>query len=179
MGSRNGENPCAARAFFRFNGLGGRPGGLEHLQGNQSVALANGAIPAVENIDEKTGLANHPPPGPIGNPGALAGATGAVFETSKVQSSSYRVRADAATALCHAIADCHPDDAVTILAAALDDLRPGQPVAAFRSMMIEADSWAAFATRNELKCYSLAAFAAMRPADQEAFLAFVQRGAAA
>ena len=31
LGSRNGENPCAARAFFRFNGLGGRPGGTRTL----------------------------------------------------------------------------------------------------------------------------------------------------
>lgn len=156
----------------------GRPGGLEHALGNQSVTLVNPEKAAIENIGRNSSLVN-PSGGGSGNPGALAGATGADRKAVSFKSEEYCDRAEKATALCSAIADCHPDDAVTILSAALDDLRPGQPVAAFRSVMIEADSWAAFATRNELKCYSLAAFAAMRPADQKAFLAFVQRGAAA
>lgn len=110
------------------------------------------------------------------NPGALAGATGTIQENGGFQSAEYHLRLERAKSLAFAIGECHPDDAVLIMAAALDDLRPGQPIAAFQSLMIEANSWAAFATRNELKCYAVAAFNAMRSVDQAAFLAHVRGG---
>ncbi len=37
------------------------------------------------------------------------------------------MRAECATALCEAIADCHPDDAVQLMTAALADLCPHRP----------------------------------------------------
>jgi len=53
--------------------------------------------------------------------------------------------------------------------AALTDLRRG-PVPALLGIMPEARLWAAAACRSQLKCYAFAAFEAMRPADQAAFL---------
>ena len=54
----------------------GRPGGFRHAFKNHALALANPASASIENIEENRALANHPPPGENGNPGALAGATG-------------------------------------------------------------------------------------------------------
>ncbi|TVS04128.1 MAG: helix-turn-helix domain-containing protein [Rhodobacteraceae bacterium] len=56
--------------------LRGRPGGFKHASKYHALALANPASASIENIEENRGLANHPPPGGNGNPGALAGATG-------------------------------------------------------------------------------------------------------
>lgn len=161
----------------------GRPGGLEHAPLIQEVTAANRAFCGIENIGKNQSLVNPSPDTPAPpekeNPGALAGATGDSVTGMVIQSAEYRLRAERATTLALAIADCHPDDAVPILSAALDDLRPGQPVTAFLSQMDEAGTWAAFATRQECKAYALAAFNAMRPADQAAFLAHVQGRAAA
>ena len=55
------------------------------------------------------------------NPGALAGATGAIGKRV-VKTAEYRARAEAATSLCLSIAACIPQDAVIIIAAALADL---------------------------------------------------------
>jgi len=104
-----------------------------------------------------------------GNPGALAGATGANNIGLTIREEDYTGRAMAATALAYAIAACWPADAVKILDAALTDLRRG-PVPALLAIMPEARLWAAAASRSELKCYVVAAFEAMRPADQAAFL---------
>ena len=57
------------------------------------------------------------------NPGALAGATGGDKFGTLIGYLGYRKRAEAATALCFAIADCDPDDASVILDAALTALR--------------------------------------------------------
>ncbi len=56
------------------------------------------------------------------NPGAL-GATGAVSNEQAFKTVYYFNRATAATALCHAIADCDPADACEVMTAALTDLR--------------------------------------------------------
>ncbi|WP_133065826.1 hypothetical protein [Mameliella alba] len=45
----------------------------------------------------------------------------------------------------------------------------GAPVPAFLGQMNEARSWAAFASRSELKAYAAAAYAALSPKDQAAF----------
>jgi hypothetical protein len=36
----------------------GRPGGIEHIQRNQSFALATRLFPAIENIGKNSSLAN-------------------------------------------------------------------------------------------------------------------------
>ena len=67
---------------------------------------------------------------PVSNesPGALAGATGAGSIELAFRSTDYRMRAEAATSLCLAIANCAPQDAVIVMSAALADLI-GQVVA--------------------------------------------------
>ncbi|NUB42872.1 hypothetical protein GEU84_000610 [Fertoebacter nigrum] len=115
------------------------------------------------------------------NPGALAGATGGIQDNKAIsfKTEHYRNRADAATALCHAIAECDPRDAREIMDAALADLAMGSPLPVFLSAMDDARWWASFATPPELKAYALACFEAMRPKVRVAFLAHVQRGAVA
>lgn len=113
------------------------------------------------------------------NPRSAATDAGATFEARHFKTEEYRNRFEAARALIAAIRECHPEEAVPVMQAALDALCPVQPGAAFRSLMDEAWSWAALAGRNELKAYALQAFLAMRGADQRAFLAHLNRRAAA
>lgn len=61
-----------------------------------------------------------------------------------------------------------PSDAETTASAAIG--AAGEPLPAFLGNMDEARTWAAFASRAELKCYAAAAFEAMSHADQTAFL---------
>ena len=111
------------------------------------------------------------------NPGALAGATGAIKIELAFKSKDYLKRAEAATTLCLAIADCDRQDACEIMEAALLHLGAGQPRPPLFSVMDEAAEWADFAVTAELKAYALACFNRMRPADQSAFLAYVGRAA--
>ena len=60
------------------------------------------------------------------NPGALAGATGIELGIT-FSDEYYRNRAETATKLGHAIAECHPQDACVIMEAALDNLTEGHP----------------------------------------------------
>jgi hypothetical protein len=77
------------------------------------------------------------------NPGALAGATGADTLPKKLCAEDYKMRAEAATALCEAIGECHPDDAVQIMTAALTSLcPPGEPGEYFISTQEDAAWWA-------------------------------------
>ena len=94
---------------------------------------------------------------------------GYVFKTDH-----YRKRAAAATALCHAIAECDPADACEIMAAALADLSAGMPMAPLFGYMDQATFWASLASRPERKAYCLASFLSLPQADQRAFLAYVQ-----
>ena len=112
------------------------------------------------------------------NLGALAGATESNLELA-FKTEYYRNRAARATELGHAIAECHPQDACILMEAAIDDLRAGMPNAPFLSLMNEASFWADMATRNERKAFALANYTRLSKADQSAFLAYVQRGAAA
>jgi len=125
----------------------------------------------VENIGEFPRLSN--PDLANENPGALAGATGADDIEQAFKTQEYRSRAIAATALGHAIANCHPEDACALMEAALDDLRAGMPIAPFGGIMDQARFWADMATRNERKAYTLACFDRLSAADQSAFLAHV------
>ena len=111
------------------------------------------------------------------NPGALAGSSGAVSTEVRFKSEYYLKRAEAATDLSHAIGDCHRDDAVAILDAALTYLRMGSPLPVFLSAMNEARWWASFASPHELKAFALASFQAMHPLVRANFLAYVGRAA--
>jgi len=57
--------------------------------------------------------------------------------------------------------------------AALFDVSAGYPLPCFTSPLSDARWWAGNASRDELKAYSLAAFEAMQPRDQSAFLSHV------
>lgn len=106
------------------------------------------------------------------NPGALAGATGAKTLTTNFASTYYRMRAESATTLCLSIANCHPQDACQIMDAAVDDLRKGQPGPAMFSIMTEANEWAAWATRAEIKAYALACFNRLSQTERMALVAY-------
>ena len=82
------------------------------------------------------------------------------------------MRAENATSLCLAIANCHPHDACQIMDAALDDLGRGQPRPAMFSIMAEANEWAEFATRAEIKAYALACFNRLSATDRMALVAY-------
>ena len=99
---------------------------------------------------------------------------GHVFKTE-----FYRKRAEAASGLCEAIADCHPSDACEIMAAALADLSAGMPNAPLFGYMDQATFWADRSPVAELKAYCLASFLSLPQPDQRAFLAHVQGGGAA
>lgn len=108
------------------------------------------------------------------NPGALAGATGAGNSEQAFKSEQYRQRAERATTLCLAIADCEPEDAAPILWEALDDFhRKGLPDAPLTNLMTVANEWAGWATERELKAYAVAAARRMPPATRAAFLIYL------
>ena len=110
------------------------------------------------------------------NPGALAGATGAACEVGNFKTQEYRERAVSATRLCAAIAECHPEDAVLILSAALQDMAAGAPLPVWQSALEDARWWASYATQFELKAWCLASFEAMHPKARTGFLAYAARG---
>ena len=139
--------------------------------------MANCHFAGVEIIGENGGLANFAATPANENPGALTGATGAKSNGQAFKSKDYLKRAEAATTLCLAIADCDRQDACEIMEAALLDLCAGPPIPPLLSLMDEAGEWADFAVTAELKAYALACFNRLRPADQSAFLAYVGRAA--
>lgn len=65
------------------------------------------------------------------------------------------------------------------VAAASLDCAPNFPPPSFVNPMHHARFWVGHATRDERKAYMLACYEASSPEDQAAFLAYVQRGAAA
>jgi hypothetical protein len=62
---------------------------------------------------------------------------------------------------------------------AFRQIAAGEPLPVFISSMSDARDWAAWAMPMELDAYALASFEAMTPSRQAAFLAHVQRRAAA
>lgn len=149
----------------------GRPGGLKNLKDNQAVILTASQNRPVENIQQNGHLANLFDPANE-NPGATAIATGDELQTIQIASPYYKMRAENATSLCLAIANCHPQDACQIMDAALDDLGRGQPRPAMFSIMAEANEWAEFATRAEIKAYALACFNRLSATDRMALVAY-------
>lgn len=113
------------------------------------------------------------------SPSALAGATGADIQEWFSWIDNIIAREDAAIALVQAIADCPAADRLPFLEAMIEALRAGAPIPAFGSVMAEARDWAAWACRAELKAYGLACYEAMSRRDQAAFLAHIERRAAA
>lgn len=114
---------------------------------------------------------------PKENPGAVAAASGATSLNQWSVSQGYAHRAKAATALATAIADCHPQDACEIMAAALADLSIHFPVPPLFSVMDQASFWARMATQNEAKAYALACYRQLTPRNRAGFLGYVQGGA--
>lgn len=104
----------------------GRPGGLGQITDYQRARPVNPGNSPVDNNGDYRPLANleialHDPQNET--PAALAGATGADQIEQVFKSQTYCSRADTATALCYAIAECDPEDACVIIGAALDGLR--------------------------------------------------------
>jgi len=125
---------------------------------NQGAALVNLEKPPVDFIAKSSQAANRFDGMENENPGALAGATGAGQDMFGNMSASYRMRAERATSLCLSIADCDPQDAVQIMAAALEDMTQGGPRVPFlEDMRDAAESWAALAPPHELEAYALSA----------------------
>lgn len=109
------------------------------------------------------------------NPGSAGGATGAEQSGQSFTSLAYRLRAERATTLSMAIAECVPEDAAPILYAAIDAFhRQGFPASADHNLMAYALDWADHATERELKGYAIAAARRMAPATREAFVAYLR-----
>ena len=161
--------------------------------------MANREKSGVDFIGAFGGLANLAGDPEKENPGALAGATGADIEKQSLQAADYRMRAECATALAEAIGDCHPDDAVQLMVAALYDLMPEGPRCdVFLSAAEDAAWWASVAAPEQLsavlaatldqlgnralhldmrKRLFMALWRSFRPVDQQGFLALVGRQA--
>lgn len=105
------------------------------------------------------------------NPGALAGATGADFDSSD-SLESYKTRYGLATLLCQTINACHPREAAPIMVAALGEMGAGVPPT-IRKPMVEAREWAKDATVYELRAYAAACVEEMPAEDLANFLAYV------
>lgn len=65
------------------------------------------------------------------------------------------------------LSSLHPENIAKIAKLAIGSA--GSPAPAFLGGMEDARTWAAWASRDELKAYALAAFEAMSPRDQAAF----------
>lgn len=109
--------------------------------------------------------------------GPLAGGSEGEIKAVGFRSTEYRKRAEAATSLCLAIGNCHRDDAVQIMEAAIADLGAGPPFPPLFSVMQTANEWAAWASDTERKAYAVASYRGLGPADRAAFLAYVGRSA--
>lgn len=118
-------------------------------------------------------LANHAEGLEKKNPEDRAGSIGADQLATSFISKEYRKRAEAATTLCLAIADCDPAAAAPILEAALISMAAGAPIPALLGVMDQASFWADFATPAELDAYALACVNRMAPKRKAAFLAYV------
>jgi hypothetical protein len=135
--------------------------------------VANPAFSRVESKKEIGGLANLSPVAEKENPEDRAGSTGVDQLATSFMTTEYRKRAEAATSLCLAIAECEPEDAAPILEAALISMTAGAPIPALLGVMDQAAFWADMATPPELDAYALACVNRMAPKRKAAFLAYV------
>lgn len=75
-----------------------------------------------------------------------------------------------------AVLACDPRDRVPLMERFIEALRPGWPLSAFMSsVMEEAGFWTDMASRVELKAYCLACFERLPRDDQASFLNYVQQ----
>lgn len=123
-------------------------------------------------------------------PARLADATGANVETASFYDETYRRDGDPATAEMAiraaavrtagmAMLEAFPKDRLPLIEFLHDYFRAGMPPPVFGGVMAEASHWADWASTAELKAYALACFNRLSPADQQAFLGYVQGEAAA
>lgn len=75
-------------------------------------------------------------------------------------------RRASAQLLCDAIANCHPQDAVQILSAALEDFETDGPMVSLNDLRSDAKFWADCASPRELEVYL---WAVLRVLEQRAF----------
>lgn len=159
----------------------GRPGGLAGFKQGQYLSPANPQNSTIDIIGESAPGANRLAafsPTENENPGALAGATGA-DDFPNFVTEEYLNRAEAATALCHAIADADRDDAVFLMDAALERLSVGAPLPVFLDALDDAKWWASFAAPHELRAFAFAIYQAMTKQMRARFREYVLREEAA
>ncbi|MFD1794718.1 hypothetical protein ACFSC1_01845 [Paracoccus aurantiacus] len=84
-----------------------------------------------------------------------------------------------ATAFIDAVTNLPAEDRLPVLELAVDHYRAGQPIPPLMGYMDEANFWADMAARDELKAYLWACWSHLNAADQAAFLAHIERRAAA
>lgn len=127
----------------------------------------------LDNLGEFPDLSNPSEGTENENPAASGKANGADQLWESFKTEEYRNRAQAATALCLAIAECDPEDAAPILEAALTSMCAGAPIPPLLGVIDEAFFWADFATPHEIDAYALACVNRMAPNRKTAFLAYV------
>lgn len=98
----------------------------------------------------------------MSDPGALAGASGAMNKSS-FRSEEYRLRAERATALALALREAHPDDAGAICFGFLSSMETGGPeIGSLGITVSDARMWAEIAPPHELLAYTTAGIAELR-----------------
>lgn len=157
--------------------------GRQQSNENSALACPTTQIAAIDFIGENRGLSNLPNEAgrqKSETPGASGNATEGDRKAASFKTEIYRNRAESATALCHAIADCHPDDAVLIMCAAIESFSAGspEPPAPWTPLIEEARDWCSWANLFEIKAYALACFEAMPDATRARFTSYVGRAAA-
>jgi len=103
------------------------PDGGQRFNENNALTCPTPSTPVIENIGDFRGLSNR-----ISAPDDL------------------KSRAETATALCHAIAACDPDDACQLITAALVDLSEGMPLPMLLDAAEDAAWWASMASPVDL-----------------------------
>ncbi|MFV0408183.1 MAG: hypothetical protein ACK5LJ_00340 [Paracoccus sp. (in: a-proteobacteria)] len=99
------------------------------------------------------------------NPDALAGAIGAVVQSTTLTDDNTPELPEYATAFVNAVTNLPRQDRLPLLELAIDHYRAGQPIPPLMGYMDEARFWASWASRNEIKAYAAACIERMNPAD--------------
>ena len=146
------------------------------IQEKQEASVSKTAL---TNRELNENVSNADLTGTNENPDALAGAIGADMQSWFDWIDGNTRRESAARALCLAVADCDPADAVRFLEIIHDHLSAGHPIPNPYRLMPEAREWASWASTAECKAYALACYEALSPADQAAFLHHVRAQVAA
>ena len=113
------------------------------------------------------------------NPAAGDAANGAVVQSTILNHDNTPNLPGYATAFIDAVTNLPRKDRLPVLELAVDHYRAGRPIPPLMGYMDEANFWADMAARDELKAYLWACWSHLNAADQAAFLAHVERRAAA